>query len=41
LKAALIDTDILSLFLRGNKQIVDNAQAYTEIHTTLNFSIIT
>ena len=40
-KLALIDTDILSLFLRNHPQVISNFQAYLAEHDTIRFSIIT
>ena len=41
MKPALIDTDILSEFLRGTDIVVENAKTYLEIYNSINFSIIT
>lgn len=41
MKAALVDTDILSEFLRGTEIVVDNAKKYLEYYDSINFSIIT
>jgi predicted nucleic acid-binding protein len=38
---ALVDTDILSEFLRGTEIVVDNAKKYLENYDSINFSIIT
>ena len=38
---ALIDTDILSLFLRGEPTVVARFQAYTAVHEQISFSLIT
>ncbi|WP_232317165.1 type II toxin-antitoxin system VapC family toxin [Anabaena sp. CA = ATCC 33047] len=40
-KPALIDTDILSLFFRGNTNVVNQFQAYLAIYNQINISIIT
>jgi tRNA(fMet)-specific endonuclease VapC len=40
-KPTLIDTDILSLFFRGNAGVVAQFQAYLVEHRTISFSIIT
>jgi tRNA(fMet)-specific endonuclease VapC len=40
MKPALVDTDILSEFLRGNLKVVENAGKYLEMFDTINFSII-
>src|SRR5574338_1070059 len=41
MRPALIDTDILSEFLRGTETVVDNAKKYLENYDSINFSIIT
>ena len=41
LKTALLDTDIVSLFLRGDSNVVEHANHYLRIHSTLSFSINT
>jgi predicted nucleic acid-binding protein len=41
MKPALIDTDVLSEFLRGNSKVVENAAEYLQSHYAINFSIIT
>lgn len=41
MKPALIDTDILSLFFRGQPQVVAHFAAYTREYSKINFSIIT
>lgn len=41
MKPALIDTDILSEFLRGTPKVVENADKYLRSYDTINFSIIT
>jgi tRNA(fMet)-specific endonuclease VapC len=41
MKAALIDTNILSLFFRGNAQVVHNFETYLKEYDTINLSIIT
>lgn len=40
MKQALIDTDILSLFLRGNKQVKHKLHEYLSCYSTLNISIL-
>jgi tRNA(fMet)-specific endonuclease VapC len=40
-KLTLIDTDILSLFLRGDRRVVTQFAAYLAAHNSLTFSIIT
>ena len=37
----LLDTDTLSLFLRGDKEVVSHVQRYLQHFDTLNISIIT
>lgn len=41
MKPALVDTDILSEFLRGTEIVVNNAKEYLENYDSINFSIIT
>lgn len=41
MKPALIDTDILSLFFRGNANVINQFQAYLAIYNQINISIIT
>lgn len=41
MKAALIDTDILSLYFRDNQNVVENFSRYLTQHDCINFSIIT
>ncbi len=41
MKPALVDTDILSKFFRGNIKIVENAEKYLQSYDAINFSIIT
>lgn len=41
MKAALIDTNILSLFFRGHAQVMSRFEAYLGDHETIYFSIIT
>lgn len=36
----LIDTDVLSEFLRGNSTVVANVENYLDIHENINISII-
>jgi tRNA(fMet)-specific endonuclease VapC len=38
---AIIDTDILSHFFRGQPQVVQRFEAYTAEHTQINISILT
>jgi tRNA(fMet)-specific endonuclease VapC len=41
MKPALIDTDILSMFFKGNKKVKQNFKAYLDEYSEINFSIIT
>lgn len=41
MRPTLLDTDILSEFLRGNAIVAKNAEAYLREHGSLNLSIIT
>jgi tRNA(fMet)-specific endonuclease VapC len=41
MKPALVDTDILSEFLRGTPKVVENARKHLQIYDAINFSIIT
>lgn len=41
MKESLIDTDILSMFLRGQNTVVSNARKYLDYHSTINISIVT
>lgn len=41
MKPALVDTDILSEFLRGTPRAVENAEKYLQKYDAINFSIIT
>lgn len=41
MKEALIDTDILSMFLRGNKTVEANIREYISYFSTINISIVT
>ncbi|HLP57489.1 MAG TPA: type II toxin-antitoxin system VapC family toxin [Candidatus Deferrimicrobium sp.] len=40
MKQVLIDTDIISLFLRGNKQVKHKLDEYLSYYSTLNISIL-
>lgn len=40
MKPALIDTNILSLFLRGNPQVVSKVTLYLSEYPCLTFSVI-
>ena len=41
MKPVLVDTDILSEFLRGIPRVVENAENYLQEYDAINFSIIT
>ncbi|MCX5809928.1 MAG: type II toxin-antitoxin system VapC family toxin [Proteobacteria bacterium] len=41
MKAALIDTDILSLFFRNHENVITNFRKYLEIYDSINISILT
>jgi len=41
MKTALIDTNIVSAFMRGNSQVICKIEEYLEKHDTLTISIIT
>ncbi len=41
MKPALIDTDILSMFLKGNTKVKENFKNYLKAYSYINFSIIT
>ena len=41
MKAALVDTDILSEFLRGTPKVIENTEKYLQEYDAINFSIIT
>lgn len=41
MKPVLVDTDILSEFLRGTTTIVENVKLYLESYDSINLSIIT
>ncbi len=41
MKPALVDTDILSEFLRGTPKVVENVEKYLQTYDAINFSIIT
>jgi len=40
-KQALLDTNILSYFLRGNAKVAKRLKQYSEYHNTLTFSLLT
>ncbi|GAX34693.1 type II toxin-antitoxin system VapC family toxin [Nodularia sp. NIES-3585] len=41
MKKALLDTNILSYFLRGEAQVVNKLREYQKFHSYLSFSILT
>ena len=41
MKPALVDSDILSEFLRGTPKVVEYAEKYLQTYDAINFSIIT
>ncbi len=41
MKPSLIDTDILSMFLRGNPEVTSKVEEYLSSYPTLNISILT
>lgn len=41
MKPVLVDTDIISGFLRGTSKVVENAAKYLKTYDSINFSIIT
>ncbi len=41
MKPALIDTDILSFFLRHQKNVYNNFEKYLKEYTSINISILT
>ena len=41
MKPALVDTDILSEFLRGTPKVVENVEKYLQTYDAINFSINT
>jgi tRNA(fMet)-specific endonuclease VapC len=40
-KKALLDTNILSYFLRGETQVVKKFREYQQFHSYLTFSVLT
>lgn len=40
MKATLIDTDILSMYFRGNDNVTQNINQYRQEHESLNINII-
>lgn len=41
MKKALVDTNIVSAFMRGNQQVVEKVEQYLQEHDTLTVSVIT
>jgi tRNA(fMet)-specific endonuclease VapC len=41
MKPAMLDTDVLSAFLRGEPKVIARADAYLKEHGTLSLSVIT
>jgi tRNA(fMet)-specific endonuclease VapC len=41
MKTALIDTDILSMYFRGQQTVVENFARYLTNHSVINLSIVT
>lgn len=41
MKKALVDTNIISAFMRGNPSVVQKVEKYLRFHTTLSVSVIT
>lgn len=41
MKPSMLDTDVLSEFLRGNPNVIQNVEAYLEEYDVINLSIIT
>lgn len=41
MKPALVDTDILSMFFRGNQAVVSCFEKYLNEHRQINLSIVT
>lgn len=41
MKPVLVDTDILSEFLRGSPKVIKNIEIYLQTYDAINFSIIT
>lgn len=41
MRAALVDTDILSEFFRGTPKVIENVETYLKTYDAINFSIIT
>ena len=41
MKPVMLDSDILSEFLRGNKEVVERVDEYLKKHAQINFSVVT
>jgi len=41
MKKTLVDTNIISAFMRGNPSVVQKVEKYLRFHTTLSVSVIT
>ena len=41
MKPTLIDTDILSLYFRGQKNVVSKFKEYVDVHDHINLSLLT
>ncbi len=41
MKPAMLDTDILSEFLRGNQKVLGNVERYLDEYDSVNISVIT
>ena len=41
MKPAMLDTDILSEFLRGNQKVLENVERYLDEYDSVNISVIT
>ncbi len=40
MKKALVDTNIISAFMRGNPSVIQKVEKYLRFHTTLSVSVI-
>ena len=40
MREALIDTNIISAFMRGNDQIIQKVKEYLDFYYTLNISVV-
>ncbi len=41
MKKALLDTNIISYFLRGNQRVIENLRIYRQYYSYLSFSVFT